>query len=155
MRAEFPRENPGKKQWDLPVNHSRKKAEKPGGMRVWTSFFMSAAVIRVLERERGRTEMDRAKDGAQPAAVPKRRRSPVRMKEIEQMWADVMRDETVELRQRMHAAELCAKAINAAADSGKQEEAAAAGRLDEVLNALWGCTAGHWNGEDEADCGQS
>lgn len=116
---------------------------------------MPAAMIRVLERERGRTEMDRAKDGAQPAAVPKRRRSPVRMKEIEQMWADVMRDETVELRQRMHAAELCAKAINAAADSGKQEEAAAAGRLDEVLNALWGCTAGHWNGEDETDCGQS
>lgn len=91
--------------------------------------------------------MSQAQDGAGPAAAPRRRRSPVKMKEIEQMWADVMRDETVELRQRMHAAELCAKAINAANDGGKQEEAAATGRLDEVLNALWGCTAGHWEEE--------
>ena len=99
--------------------------------------------------------MGQAQDDARPAGTQRRRRSPVKMKEIEQMWADVMRDETVELRQRMHAAELCAKAINAAGDSGKQDEAAAAGRLDEVLNALLGCTAGHWNWEDEADCGQS
>ena len=92
--------------------------------------------------------MGQAQDDARPAGTPRRRRSPVKMKEIEQMWADVMRDETVELRQRMHAAELCAKAINAANGEGKQEEAAATGRLDEVLNALWGCTAGHWKGEE-------
>lgn len=92
--------------------------------------------------------MGQAQDGAKPAGAPRRRRSPVKMKEIEQMWADVMRDETVELRQRMHAAELCAKAINAANDDGKQEDAAATGRLDEVLDALWGCSAGHWKGED-------
>ena len=92
--------------------------------------------------------MGQAQDDARPAGTPRRRRSPVKMKEIEQMWADVMRDETVELRQRMHAAELCAKAINAANGDGKQEEAAATGRLDEVLNALWGCTARHWKGEE-------
>lgn len=93
--------------------------------------------------------MSQAQDSARPAAAPKRRRSPVKMKEIQQMWADVMRDETVELRQRMHAAELCAKAINAADADGKQAEAEAVGRLDEVLEALWGCTAGHWKGEDK------
>ena len=93
--------------------------------------------------------MDQGQDCARPAAVARRRRSPVKLKEIQQMWADVMRDETVELRQRMHAAELCAKAINAADADDKQAEAEAVGRLDEGLEALWGCTAGHWKGEDK------
>ena len=61
-----------------------------------------------------------------------------------------MRDDTAGIKDRMHAAELCARAIDTreqqARDDAACQESAAVGRLDEVLHALWGCKAGGWDG---------
>ena len=83
--------------------------------------------------------------------TPRRRkpRAPGR-EEIEALWASVMRDDTAGIKDRMHAAELCARAIDTreqqARDDAARQESAAVGRLDEVLHALWGCKAGGWDG---------
>lgn len=86
----------------------------------------------------------------------KRKPKPPQREEIEALWAEVMRDGTAGVRDRMHAAELCARAIEAREEQAREEERrqqqngctenAAVGRLDEVLHALWGCKAGEWDG---------
>lgn len=81
---------------------------------------------------------------------PRRRKpKPPARQEVEALWAAVMRDETAGIKDRMHAAELCAKAIDSREEQARQENArreeTAVGRLDEVLRALWGCRAGGWD----------
>ncbi|HJD20741.1 MAG TPA: hypothetical protein H9915_02865 [Candidatus Gemmiger faecigallinarum] len=90
-------------------------------------------------------------EGKERPAAPRRRRKAkaVGREEIEALWAAVMRDETAAPKDRMHAAELCARAIEAKEEGQEEKTAgrdAAAGRLDEVLQALWGCRAGEWDG---------
>lgn len=86
---------------------------------------------------------------SQPKPRRSRSRPPGRA-EIEALWAAVMRDDTAGIKDRMHAAELCARAIDAREEQARREQAnqdsAAVGRLDEVLRALWGCQAGGWDG---------
>ena len=81
---------------------------------------------------------------------PRRRKpKPPARQEVEALWVAVMRDETAGIKDRMHAAELCAKAIDSREEQARQEtarrEETAVGRLDEVLRALWGCRAGGWD----------
>lgn len=87
----------------------------------------------------------------EPIKTARRRRpKPPAREEIEALWASVMRDDTAGIKDRMHAAELCAKAIDSREEAEREkaarQENTAVGRLDEVLRALWGCNAGGWDG---------
>lgn len=86
----------------------------------------------------------------QPRPVRRRKPKPPAREEIEGLWASVMRDDTAGIKDRMHAAELCARAIDSREELARAEaarqESTAVGRLDEVLRALWGCKAGEWDG---------
>lgn len=74
------------------------------------------------------------------AKTPARRR---RAKPVE-------RAEEAGVKDRMHAAELCARALDEREqrqrEQADRQQDAAVGRLDEVLRALWGCRAGEWDG---------
>lgn len=86
------------------------------------------------------------------AKTPARRRraKPVERAEVEALWAAVMRDEEAGVKDRMHAAELCARALDEREqrqrEQADRQQDAAVGRLNEVLRALWGCRAGEWDG---------
>ncbi|WP_294496974.1 hypothetical protein [uncultured Gemmiger sp.] len=86
----------------------------------------------------------------QPKKTRRRKPKPPGREEVEALWAAVMRDDTAGIKDRMHAAELCARAIDsreaAEREKASREETVAVGRLDEVLRALWGCKAGEWDG---------
>ena len=89
------------------------------------------------------TQREEAAQKAAPKRRAVRRRKAALPGEAEALWAAVMRDETAPLKDRMHAAELCAKAQEARRAA---QPAADVGRLDEVLLALWGCRAGEMEG---------
>lgn len=86
------------------------------------------------------------------AKTPARRRraKPVERAEVEALWAAVMRDEEAGVKDRMHAAELCARALDEREqrqrEQADRQQDPAVGRLNEVLRALWGCRAGEWDG---------
>ena len=86
----------------------------------------------------------------QPRPAWRRKPRPPARAEIEALWAAVMRDDTAGIKDRMHAAELCARAIDSREElpraGSARQESAAVGRLDEVLRALGGCKAGEWDG---------
>ena len=72
------------------------------------------------------------------AKTPARRRrtKPVERAEVEALWAAVMRDEEAGVKDRMHAAELCARALDEREqrqrEQADRQQDAAVGRLDEV-----------------------
>ena len=103
--------------------------------------------------EKGRQDTDGRRDAMETAAkTPARRRraKPVERAEVEALWAAVMRDEEAGVKDRMHAAELCARALDEREqrqrEQADRQQDAAVGRLDEVLRALWGCRSGEWDG---------